>query len=58
MPVDSNEVILSLSRMNKALIMRQLKKTLDPNGILNPNKTVLLEDSKCIRPPPSGKYVH
>ena len=57
MGYDKAKYIYFSKRRESVEIMRQLKKTLDPNGILNPNKTVLLEDSKCIRPPP-GKYVH
>ena len=35
-------------------IMRHLKKTFDPNSILNPNKMILLDDKKCIPPPLMG----
>ena len=48
---DKAKYIYFSKRRQSVAIMRQLKRTLDPNCILNPNKTVLLDDDKCVRPP-------
>ncbi|KAI6660949.1 D-2-hydroxyglutarate dehydrogenase, mitochondrial [Oopsacas minuta] len=58
MGFDKAKYIYFSKQKESVEIMRQLKRRFDPNGILNPNKTVLLDDSKCIRPPPIGKYNH
>ena len=55
---DKAKYIYFSKRRQSVEIMRQLKRTLDPNCILNPNKTVLLDDSKCILPPHMSNYVH
>ena len=54
---DKAKYILFSKRRQSVEIMRQLKRMLDPNCILNPNRTVLLDDRKCVVPPPMGDYV-